>query len=134
MSTVIRIDDEVMAELKKRAVEYGLVFQPPNSTLRIVLGLDIKTNPEEAINNSSSNCAQPNNSPVAKEDATQKDNKDNSAVRIKDMVTGQVYASKEIVGMEFSRELSNIAAEFRWYALIRKYPGRFVEEDTGQLF
>jgi len=41
MTPVIRIDDEVMDELKKRAVNLGLVFEPPNTTLRRVLGLDV---------------------------------------------------------------------------------------------
>ena len=41
MTPVIRIDDEVMDELKKRAVGLGLVFEPPNATLRRVLGLDV---------------------------------------------------------------------------------------------
>ena len=41
MTPVIRIDDEVMEELKNRAVELGVVFEPPNSTLRILLGLDM---------------------------------------------------------------------------------------------
>ena len=40
MTPVIRIDDQVMDELKKRAVDLGLVFEPPNTTLRKVLGLD----------------------------------------------------------------------------------------------
>ena len=40
MAPVIRIDDQVMEELKKRAVGLGLVFEPPNVTLRRVLGLD----------------------------------------------------------------------------------------------
>jgi hypothetical protein len=40
MTPVIRIDDEVMSELKKRATDLDLVFEPPNATLRIVLGLD----------------------------------------------------------------------------------------------
>ena len=42
MTPVIRIDDEVMNELKKRAIDLGLVFEPPNTTLRIALGLDVK--------------------------------------------------------------------------------------------
>jgi len=37
---VIRIDDEVMDELKKRAITLNLVFEPPNVTLRRILGLD----------------------------------------------------------------------------------------------
>jgi hypothetical protein len=40
MTPVIRIDDEVMDELKKRAIGLGLVFEPPNATLRRILGLD----------------------------------------------------------------------------------------------
>jgi len=43
MTPVIRIDDQVMEELKKRAVNLGLVFEPPNATLRRVLGLDADT-------------------------------------------------------------------------------------------
>jgi len=39
---VIRIDDEVMDELKKRAITLSLVFEPPNVTLRRILGLDGK--------------------------------------------------------------------------------------------
>ncbi len=42
MTPVIRIDDEVMDELKKRAIDLGLVFEPPNATLRRVLGFDSK--------------------------------------------------------------------------------------------
>ena len=41
MAPVIRIDDQVMDELKKRAVGLGLVFESPNATLRRVLGLDV---------------------------------------------------------------------------------------------
>jgi len=40
MTPVIRIDDEVMDSLKKRAIDLGLVFEPPNATLRRILGLD----------------------------------------------------------------------------------------------
>ena len=36
----IRIDDQVMNELEKRAVEEGLVFGSPNQVMRLVLGLD----------------------------------------------------------------------------------------------
>jgi hypothetical protein len=42
MAPVIRIDDEVMNELKKKAVNLGLVFEPPNTTLRRILGLDME--------------------------------------------------------------------------------------------
>jgi len=48
---VIRIDDEVLTELKRLAVVYGLVFKPPNAVLRRALGLDKPTtNVEEAGN------------------------------------------------------------------------------------
>ena len=40
MTPVIRIDEEVMDELKKRAIEFNLVFEPPNATLRKILDLD----------------------------------------------------------------------------------------------
>jgi hypothetical protein len=40
VTPTIRIDDEVLNELKKRAKDLDLVFEPPNATLRIVLGLD----------------------------------------------------------------------------------------------
>lgn len=40
MSPVIRIDDEVMEELKRHAISLGLVFESPNATLRAILGLD----------------------------------------------------------------------------------------------
>jgi len=40
MAPVVRIDDHVMDELKKRAIALGLVFEPPNATLRRILGLD----------------------------------------------------------------------------------------------
>jgi Dam-replacing HTH domain len=40
MTPVIRIDEEVMDELKKRAIVFGLVFDPPNTTLRRILELD----------------------------------------------------------------------------------------------
>jgi hypothetical protein len=39
MTPVIRIDEEVMGELKKKAVDLGLVFSTPNEVLRAVLGL-----------------------------------------------------------------------------------------------
>jgi hypothetical protein len=41
MTPVIRIDDQVMDELKKRAIALGLVFESPNTTLRRILGLDV---------------------------------------------------------------------------------------------
>ena len=39
MTPVIRIDDEVMDELKKRAIDFELVFSTPNEVLRAVFGL-----------------------------------------------------------------------------------------------
>ena len=42
MTPTIRIDEEVMTVLKKRAKELDLVFEPPNTTLRVVLGIDTK--------------------------------------------------------------------------------------------
>jgi len=39
MAPVIRIDDEVMNELKKRAIEFGLVFSTPSEVIRALLGL-----------------------------------------------------------------------------------------------
>jgi hypothetical protein len=42
MTPTIRIDEEVMTALKKRAKELDLVFEPPNTTLRVVLGIDSK--------------------------------------------------------------------------------------------
>lgn len=39
---VVRVDDEVWEELKKRAVSLGLVFDTPNTVLRRVLGLKEK--------------------------------------------------------------------------------------------
>jgi hypothetical protein len=51
VTPVIRIDDEVMAKLKERAIAFNLVFEPPNSTLRIILGLDLQAgfHPEAVI-------------------------------------------------------------------------------------
>jgi len=40
---VLRVDDEVWEELKKRAVKLGLVFDTPNTVLRKVLGLGEKS-------------------------------------------------------------------------------------------
>ena len=40
MTSTIRIDDEVLRELKQRAKDLDRVFEPPNTTLRIVLGID----------------------------------------------------------------------------------------------
>ncbi len=47
MTPVVRIDDAVMNALKKLAIEMGLVFEPPNTTLRRVLGLDSQVSIEE---------------------------------------------------------------------------------------
>jgi hypothetical protein len=40
MTPVIRIDNDVMEELKRHAIRLGLVFESPNATLRAILGLD----------------------------------------------------------------------------------------------
>ncbi len=47
MTPVIRIDDQVMDELKGRAVEFGLIFEPPNATLRRILKLDMDVSGHE---------------------------------------------------------------------------------------
>ena len=39
MTPTIRIDEQVMQELKKRAVDIGMVFRTPNEVLREILGL-----------------------------------------------------------------------------------------------
>ncbi len=39
MAPVIRIDEDVMNELKKRAMEYNMVFSTPNDVLKVILGL-----------------------------------------------------------------------------------------------
>ena len=39
---VIRIDSEVLQKLEEKAIEYKMVFQPPNNVLRKLLGLDVK--------------------------------------------------------------------------------------------
>jgi hypothetical protein len=46
MTPVIRIDDEVMDGLKKKAVDSGLVFSTPNEVLRAIFGLDKQDNIE----------------------------------------------------------------------------------------
>ena len=40
MSPVIRIDDEVLGDLKRRAVSLDMIFEAPNAVLRNVLGLE----------------------------------------------------------------------------------------------
>ena len=47
--TVIRIDDEVMHELRKHAVKLDLVFSNPNQVLRRILGLDRRHNQEPRV-------------------------------------------------------------------------------------
>jgi hypothetical protein len=53
MTPVIRIDDQVMEELKKKAVNLGLVFGTPNEVLRSMLGLDMnaKVSPDVVVEN-----------------------------------------------------------------------------------
>lgn len=52
MSPTIRIDDQVMDALKKEAISRSLVFEPPNTVLRAILGLDQKVYPEPPISDS----------------------------------------------------------------------------------
>jgi hypothetical protein len=59
MVPVIRIDDEVMDELKKRAVILGLVFEPPNTTLRQILGI-VTRNAVETNNLNTNEQSDPN--------------------------------------------------------------------------
>lgn len=49
MTPVIRIDEDVMGELKKRAIDLGLVFESPNTALRNILGLDLETSPQPHV-------------------------------------------------------------------------------------
>jgi hypothetical protein len=49
MVPVIRVDNQVFEELKKRAIELGLVFETPNTTLRKVLGLDSEPDVQQDI-------------------------------------------------------------------------------------
>lgn len=44
MPPVIRIDDDVMNEIKRRAVEYNMVFSTPNDVLKRSLGLEKTVN------------------------------------------------------------------------------------------
>ena len=46
MTPVIRIDDEVMNELKRRAIDLGLVFSTPNEVLRAIFRLEKQDNIE----------------------------------------------------------------------------------------
>jgi formyltetrahydrofolate synthetase len=38
MTPVIRIDEDVMEELKKKAIELNMVFNTPNEVLKVILG------------------------------------------------------------------------------------------------
>lgn len=49
MVPVIRIDEQVMNAIKRKAIELDLVFESPNTTLRKVLGLDIQQLPKEPV-------------------------------------------------------------------------------------
>ncbi len=44
MTPVIRIDEEVMEALKRKAMDLGLVFSTPNEVLRAVFGLNKQKN------------------------------------------------------------------------------------------
>jgi hypothetical protein len=112
MTPVIRIDDEVMNELKRRAVDLGLVFEPPNATLRRVLGLDARAELQ---------------APATLTGKRQRFGRVHTATPVRDTTTGQVYPSKYKAGLAFIREFPSINRRYVWYALIHKYPGRFVE-------
>ena len=114
MTPVIRIDDEVMNELKKRAVDFGLVFEPPNATLRRILGLG----PRHISN------------PISRRQIF---GTKHTAMPVKDTVTGQVYPSKYKAGLVFKYEFPGVNERYIWYALLRKYPSRFVEVATGKV-
>ena len=116
MTPVIRIDDGVMSELKRRAVDLGLVFEPPNATLRRVLGLDAK--PELQA-------------PAILARKGQRFGKVHIATPVRDTTTGQVYPSKYKAGLAFVDEFPSIGRRYVWYQLIHKYPGRFIEVATG---
>ena len=110
---VIRIDEEVMSELKKRAIDFGLVFEPPNATLRRLLGLG----------------ESPVTTAVSKRRLF---GTKHTATPVKDTATGQVYLSKYKAGLAFKNEFPDVDEKYVWYQLIHKYPGRFVEVDTGK--
>jgi hypothetical protein len=38
-----------LGELKRRAIDLGLVFEPPNATLRVILGLAPQTSPQPQV-------------------------------------------------------------------------------------
>lgn len=107
---VLRIDDEVMAELRERAIGFGLVFEPPNATLRRVLGLDASA------------------APITK---LQRFGKVHRRKAVKDTNTGQVYPSEYKAGLAFKDEFPDVDKKYIWFALKRKYPSRFVEVATG---
>ena len=119
MTPVIRIDDEVMGELKKRAVDLALVFEPPNTVLRIVLGLDSKREPQTAAH-------------AIRARKRQIFGKHHAATPVRDTATGQVFTSKYKAGLAFIREFAGIDRRYVWYKLISKYPRRFVEVETGK--
>jgi hypothetical protein len=119
MAPVIRIDDEVMGELKKRAIALDKVFEAPNTILRIVLGLDSQIQPQTATHAT----------PTGKQ---QRFGRVHVATPVRDTTTAQIYRSKYKAGLAFVREFPNIDKRYVWYPLIRKYPGRFIEVATGK--
>ena len=125
MTTVIRIDDEVRNALKRRAVEFDLVFEPPNSVLRRMLGLDTNAIAKERGEG-------PANLIQSQRDKRQPFGKFHTAMAVRDTITGQVYLSKYKAGLAFKNEFPNIGDKYLWYQSIRKYPGRFVEVATGK--
>jgi hypothetical protein len=110
MTPVIRIDSEVMNKLKTKAKEFDLVFEPPNSTLRVLLGLDKKMS-----------------------DRRQRFGERHEATPVRDKTTGKVYSSKYRAGLEFKREFPNIDEKYLWYQVVRKYPRRFIEVENDNI-
>lgn len=124
MTPVIRIDSEVLNELKTKAKELDLVFEPPNATLRVILGLDKKmTDNHHLIVHSSDTTGK--HQPFGKH---------HDATPVKDTVTGETYPSKYQAGLAFKSEFPNIDIRYLWYQAIRKYRGRFIEVRTGKIW
>jgi hypothetical protein len=114
MTPVIRVDDEVMAELKERAISLDLVFRPPNAVFRVILGLDSAAKYLTAASSA----------PVEKHPRF---GTDRVAIAVKDTTTGKVYPSKYKAGLAFVREFPDTKKGYLWYKATHRYPGRFVE-------
>jgi len=126
MAPVIRIDYEVMNELKKRAKELDLVFEPPNITLRVILGLDKKVPVEELTMDKATSIT------ADTQCAKERFGKNHSAKVIRDTKTNREYSSMYKVALAFPNEFPAIDRKYACYAIFRKYPGRFIEVKTGR--